>query len=134
MKNVLLLIIGLALASCQSNKKSEVISVKETVMEIHDEAMPKMTELMKTRKKLTVLADSLVDIDSVSSLVIQATASEIDLATESMMMWMRNYEPEFEGSEEEILAYLKRQKEEIQKVKDDMELALEKGIHLLNGY
>ena len=102
-------------------------------MSIHDEVMPKMGELMKTSKALVLLADSIAEIDSLKASVFSAAAMEIDMANENMMNWMRSYEPEYEGSEKEILTYLEGQKVSIEKVKDDMENSLAKGKEILSG-
>jgi len=145
MKNpILFFLLVLALFSCQpSGKESKEIdskpgvvtldSLKKEVLAIHDEVMPKMGQLMKTSKALITLADSVSSSDSIRASTLMEAANDIDLANENMMVWMRNYEPAFEGSEAEILAYLTKQKKEIQKVKDDMEGSLANGRKMLSN-
>ena len=121
------LILTLAIA-CSPSKKSEISALKEQVMQVHDEVMPKMGELMKTEKRLKSKADSLITAaDSVSAQACLDAASKINEANESMMNWMRNFQVDFQGSEAEILGYLEEQKKGIEKVKEDMLSSLEEG-------
>lgn len=113
--------------ACQSSQESEVSTLKDEVMAIHDEVMPKMGELRSVRKSLMFRADSLTGIDSVSASMLNSLADDIGNASEGMMQWMRAYEPDFEGTEEEVKAYLEAQKASIQQVKEEMESSLEKG-------
>ena len=103
-------------------------SLKSEVLFIHDEVMPKMGELRRASKNLEVWADSLMEIDSARANMLSTMAADIAEANESMMVWMRAYEPDFEGTEEEVRAYLEAQKVAIQKVKDDMEGSLARGL------
>lgn len=103
-------------------------SLKSEVLFIHDEVMPKMGELRRASKNLEVWADSLMEIDSARANMLNGMAADIANANESMMVWMRAYEPDFEGTEEEVRAYLQAQKVAIQKVKDDMEGSLARGL------
>ena len=49
------------------------------------------------------------------------------MANESMMSWMRNYDPEYTGTPEEIEKYLQSELEKIETVKSDMLKSLEEG-------
>ena len=82
---------------------------------------------MKTSKALSVKVDSLADRDSVAAATLKSIAGEIDQANESMMVWMRQFDPGFEGTEEEVKQYLLDQKKGIEKVAKDMNATLEKG-------
>jgi len=130
MKTIILIFV-LFVFSCQQGKKSEVAELKDAVMAIHDESMPKMGELRKIRRNLMLQADSLKVSDSTRAVVLLVTAEEIAAANEGMMDWMRNYEPEYTGTKEEILFYLGEQRKSIQKVKEDMEKSLIKGKEML---
>lgn len=128
-KGMILPVLVLALTTaCTSSKKSELTALKDEVMAIHDEVMPKMGELMKTEKMLKKKADSLFLVsDSVTAQTCLDAASEINAANESMMNWMRNYEVDFQGDEDEIMKYLNEQKQGIEKVKEEMLATLEEG-------
>lgn len=138
MKNLLFILTILLFVSCGTSKKEgneNVISIqdlKAEVMAVHDEVMPKMGDIRRLRKDLMLQADSLMEMDSVLATNLNAMADELDAANEGMMQWMRDYEPEFEGTEEEIRAYLEEQKNAVQKVKEAMLGALEKGEGIKN--
>ena len=128
--------------SCQSGSKAtsedvsngviSLDSLKSEVLFIHDEVMPKMGELRRVRKDLMLQADSLMASDASRASILDSLANNIASANEGMMQWMRGYEPDFEGTEEEVRAYLEAQKSSIQKVKEDMESALKSGMANVN--
>lgn len=127
MKTFLIIIFGIFItASCSNKKKDSVASLKEEVMALHDEVMPKMGELHKTQKQLLTLADS-AGGGSLAAQKYRELAETIELANESMMDWMRNYEPNYAGTEQEIREYLEGQKTSISRVKEDMLKSLEAG-------
>lgn len=140
MKYLTLLIILIAF-SCGGKKQTEKVvngvisldSLKAEVIAIHDEVMPKMGELRRTRKDLMLKADSLSKTDSVRASVLSDLANDIADASEGMMVWMRAYEPEFEGTEAEIRAYFEAEKKAIQKVNKDMKDALNQGLEALGS-
>lgn len=145
MKYLSLLIIAvLILFSCSNTNSKEatqesvveeisVDSLRSQVLAIHDEVMPKMGELRKTRMALEALADSIVVSDSARAETLNSLASDIAAANEGMMQWMRAYEPEFEGTDEEIETYLNEQKIAVAKVRDDMNESLESGKEALGN-
>ena len=126
MKKLLILFLAIS-AACQPAEQKDDDSLKDEVMAIHDEVMPKMGDLRRTRKDLVKLADSIIVTDSTKAAALMALADQIGEASEGMMQWMRAYEPAFEGTDEEIQAYLEEQKKSIQQVKEDMEGALANG-------
>lgn len=134
MKKILFLL-SVVVFSCQTSKKEEIDlkTLKDEVFAIHDEVMPKMGDLRRTRKGLMLLADSIRAVDSVRAVVLTSASDELDAANESMMIWMRNFNPEFEGSEEEIFKYLTEQKASIEEVKTKMLEADENGQKILTG-
>lgn len=131
MKNLALLTVIILLAACGPSKKEELQTLKSEVMAIHDEVMPKMGELRRTRKDLLLQADSLMESNPDRAAMLTTIADEIGNANEGMMQWMRAYEPEFEGTDEEIRQYLEDQKVSIQQVKDDMLGSLKKGKEII---
>ncbi|WP_425392686.1 hypothetical protein [Ekhidna sp.] len=134
MKYLFLLIPFVLLFSCASSgDKEELSSLKDEVMAIHDEVMPKMGELRRARKDLLLQADSLMESNPDRAAMLTTVADEIADANESMMQWMRAYEPEFEGTDEEIKQYLEDQKKAIQEVKEQMNGSLAKGQEILEN-
>ena len=95
--------------------------------------MPKMGALRRVRKDLMLQADSIVELDSAKAQMLNGLANDIGNASEGMMQWMRAYEPDFEGTEEELRAYFEEQKQAIQEVKNQMESTLAMGEKALGG-
>lgn len=129
MKQYAFLLLSFLLACNTAERQQEQASpsdLKKEVLEVHDEVMPMMGDLRRTRKSILLMVDSL-DLDSATKKQYTEVADEIGDASESMMIWMRNYEPEYQGTEEEILHYLDKQKTAILKVNKEMKESLEKG-------
>lgn len=130
----LMALIGLLVfTSCGDGGKAEREALRDEVMAVHDEVMPKMGDFRKLEKQIVSLSDSLLQADStnrdsVTDLV--ARTVELAAAKESMMAWMRQYNPEVmeDGTpHEEVMSYLKEQKVAIEKVRDQMNQALSSG-------
>jgi small-conductance mechanosensitive channel len=117
--------------ACEPGKSKAIRQIKKEALEIHDEVMPKMGELRRTRKDLMLQANSLVDADSVRAQLLMAASDEIAAANESMMNWMRNYDPDFDGTEDEQLDYFQKQKVSIEEVKKIMNESLVRGKEVL---
>ena len=108
----------------------------DDIMLVHDEMMPKMEDLMRIRGEVQEIKDSLKaagideDID-----VLVSTIQMVENADESMMNWMRNFEPvSSEESHENIMAYYTDQKNKMDSVKLIMEEAIGKGQAILSDY
>lgn len=96
----------------------------EQVMAIHDEVMPKMNDLYKRKTTLkTRLA--LPGISEAEKDQITLKIARIDSASESMMVWMRQFDPvaDSEG-EEKARAYLEAELVKVKKVRQDILEAL----------
>lgn len=117
--------------ACEPSKSEEIKKIKKEALVIHDEVMPKMGALRRARKDLMLQADSLIEVDSVKAQMLMTASDEIARANESMMNWMRNYDPEFEGTEEEKLIYFKEQRASIDQVRTAMNESLTKGNEIL---
>ncbi len=132
MRYIPLLLITL-LFSCGSNKQDEIKEMKDQVIEIHDEVMPRMGELNKVRKDLLLQADSFIETDSVKAISFTKAVANIEGSEKSMRNWMLNFELEYEGTDEEIIHYLKDQKKAILQVQEEMNGSIEKGKAILNN-
>ena len=97
--------------ACQSQNEEKIDTLKNEILEIHDQVMPKMGELRKTKNLILSDADSLMLIDSVSANSNLEMAKEIEKSNESMMNWMRKYEPEFTGTEKRSIPLFSESKE-----------------------
>jgi len=105
-------------------------TLKDEVMAVHDEVMPKMQDIMRLKKQARSKVDSLAT-DSISNASqiesMETLISTLEEADETMMNWMRNYRRDFEGTDEEYVAYLQKEKEAIEAVKEDMFAAIEEA-------
>lgn len=110
--------------ACNSDKKEQQ-ALFEEVMLVHDEVMPKMGSLRALSSELSQKADSLA-LDSLvgnSSKIneMRNLSKRLKEANEGMMEWMRQFEQVEEGTPHgEVMQYLKEQRKQIQKVRDDM--------------
>jgi hypothetical protein len=138
MKNIILaLCVLLGVQACNQNKKEQDQLFKE-VMTIHDEVMPEMGTLRRLSKGIELQLDSLeassADVDDQKKQKMEAAAKKLDKANESMMAWMRQFEQIEEGTpHEEVLEYLKRQKQLIEEVRDNMLTAKKEGEQFKKG-
>ncbi len=115
--------------SCDNGEK-EVALLEKEVLDVHDEVMP----LMGPRAEIDILVTSLQDsmaiyiadstVDHSEKLAtFQGAIDGLESANESMMTWMREYQPGIEDGQslEERLTYLK---DELVKVNDMKALTL----------
>ena len=106
-------------------------------MDVHDEVMPEMGTLRKLSKAVQLKLDSLstdsTRLDTSSKAEMEKAIAELKKANDSMMEWMRQFEQIEEGTPHgEVMNYLLNQKKLIEKVKEDMLKAKEKGKYYLN--
>lgn len=129
MKNLIFVfVLSTLLIGCNTaTKQTEEQPLMDQVMDVHDAVMPKMGDLMKTKKLLMAKADAIMETDPAAAAELKLLAEEVELASESMMDWMRNFDPNFEGTEEEVKAYLMKKKQGIEKVANAMNTKLEEG-------
>jgi ribosome recycling factor len=96
-------------------------------MAIHDEVMPKMSEVNKLKNDIMKKADSLAQAgEEEASTRLKALAEELEDAGSSMMVWMRQYKPA-DLNEEEVKAYLEEQKVKVEEVRTKINTRLEKA-------
>lgn len=87
----------------------------DEVMRIHDEVMPKMNDLHNAKTSLRTRLE-LPGLDENERQQIQNKISRIDSASESMMVWMRHFNPIPDSTgEDKARAYLES---ELVKVKE----------------
>lgn len=103
------------------------------VMKVHDEVMPKMSELNNISKQLK--EKSQVIKDEVLQPKIIAAIKDLKKADEGMWEWMHNLKQlktlRQTKTHDEIITYLSEQLTSIKKVKVDMETSMKQGLELL---
>ncbi|UJP64991.1 hypothetical protein [Mongoliitalea daihaiensis] len=132
MKNIFKLFVSFCFlvfgVSCANEKVDENQVLKQEVIEIHDEVMPKMGELRSLKKSLLervdlMEEDSLTNKEAVERMI--KYADDLEEAFEGMFVWMRQFQSNFEGSEEEVHQYLIEQKVLVEKVNRDIKNSIE---------
>ncbi len=123
------------LISCGQSNSSEQAEETTTspedelykkVMAIHDEVMPKMNDIYKLKKQLEEEIKNSPDLVEERKQAIENRISQLNEASESMMQWMRDFDPESsKETQDEYLEYLNSELEKVNKVKDEMLKALE---------
>ena len=100
----------------------------DEVMKIHDEVMPKMNDIYKLKEELKKQIAETPGLVEEKKKEIEGTIAELDSASESMMVWMRNFNPLPDSlGEEQAREYLENEMEKVKKVKEDIMEALEKA-------
>lgn len=125
------------LQSCGNKQVEENKLLREKVISIHDEVMPKMGQLKSFEKAALQKAsemNGLVDpdlekIDSLKNLAVQ-----LNQAYEGMFIWMRQYKNE-DGDQtpEEVKVYLEEQMILVTQVNEEIKEALANANRLLGS-
>lgn len=143
----LLLSFGLFLACNGSNTKSDSDSkfsaeeLKEQqdlwdeLMVVHDEVMPKISNIHKLGRQLKNYSETAEDIPNEVKEQVAATISLLDEADESMFSWMSNLRQlkplQDTEKHEDIVIYLRAEQDRMDKVKKNMLMSMEKGSMLV---
>jgi paraquat-inducible protein B len=129
------LFLGLVVFACSKGEDQEQIQadLKEEVRAIHDEVMPKMSEINQMKQEILaevaeLEADSLNEESVEKSNLLKSLAADLEDANKSMMDWMRSYKSDLsEFTKEEVLPYLNSEKEKVTEVKNKMLNSIEKA-------
>jgi hypothetical protein len=135
-----LLLLSLLLAACSGSQEfGEQEAQKEIVMKIHDEVMPKMSNIYELQKQLDeVLKPKMqaTEADSAAIGKIFSLKDQLKSADDAMMQWMRDFSKEMappgdaetyqqflqrQGiSHQEYMKFLAEEEEKIREVKEKM--------------
>lgn len=135
---VLFIVVLGALISCGKSGKDTTASdpveedanqaLYDQVMDIHDEVMPKMDDLYKLKKQLQDSIAKTPGMVEEAKKELELTIQQLDSASNSMMVWMRQFNPPTDSTSEEALReYLEAQLEMVKKMREDVMGALDKG-------
>lgn len=95
------------------------------VMKVHDEVMPKMDDIHRTKQQLK---EKLEKAPAADRSAIESTIARLDSAGEGMMVWMRQFRPLPDSlGEEKAREYLENEMEKVKKVREDILQALEQA-------
>jgi len=118
-KMMVILLVGV-LASCGGKEKS----VYEQVMEIHDEVMPKMNDIYKMRKSLQDSIANTPDMPEGRKKEFEQKILRLDSAGNSMMVWMREFNPPDQKDEAAFKKYMEIELFKLKKMKEEVMNAL----------
>lgn len=128
MYRLFLILITLLIISCGPPKDPAYQKLYDEVMVIHDDVMPKMTDINRAKKKLRKLKDG------TNEELITLQIEQLDAADEAMMSWMHEFDAPELPSLAENLDYLNKEKTKIQEVSDQMLLSLKEADMLIKTY
>lgn len=137
LKGLIIVVVG-TLISCGKSGRDTTASdpveddsneaLYNQVMDIHDEVMPKMNDLYTLKKQLQEQIANSPDLVEEKKQELEQTILQLDSASNSMMVWMRQFNPPADtASEEAMREYLESQLEKVKKMREDVLMALEKG-------
>jgi len=120
-----------AFAACsgekQETEEDNTEALKNDVMGIHDEVMPKMGEVTKLKNDILKEAEKLAEEgEEEASNRLKTLAAELEEAGNSMMTWMRQYKPN-DIDEDKMKAYLDEQKVKVEEVRSKINGGIEKA-------
>ncbi len=93
----------------------------DEVMKVHDEVMPKMNDIYKLKEELKNKIANEQALTEEQKKEIESTIVQLDSASESMMVWMREFNPVPDSvGEEKAREYLENEMERVKKVKENI--------------
>lgn len=119
--------------SCAAEKEN-VASLKEEVIAVHDEVMPRMGELRNYQKLLNEAEQKLLEtpVDSIQANEFRQASIACEEAYEGMFVWMRQFDAKLEGMDEEAsMGYLEDQLLEVTEVNYAIKKAISEAERLL---
>lgn len=133
--SLLLLILTIGLASCKNGeKKSEGPTQMEEVMAVHDNLMPKMSDISSLMSELETKIDS-----SQSSTQYQKAINDLEASHKAMMDWMKDFGAKFDVDEilkgkpltQEKQQLLDQEQKEVDDLKKQIETSIANAKNLL---
>lgn len=121
---IIILMVTLVL-SCKNQHVDKENPLYKEVMVIHDKVMPEMNNIHRLKKELKSL-----DEPAAKEMILDQI-NQLNDADEAMMSWMAAFSVPKDKAQE--AAYLKSEKEKIQKVSDQMYAAMANATHLLDS-
>ena len=114
-----------SLVACGKKEVSEK-PLYDQVMDIHDEVMPKMSDLHKRKKQLKDSIESTPDMPAERKAEFEQTILLLDSAGKSMMDWMHDFNPPEQTDKEAFEKYMESELVKVKKMKETVMSVLEK--------
>ena len=100
----------------------------DQVMKVHDEVMPKMNDIYKLKEELKGKIDNTAGLAEEKKKEVESAILKLDSASQSMMVWMRGFNPVPDSlGEEKAREYLETEMEKVKNVRGKILEALEEG-------
>lgn len=113
---------------CASTSGNEIDLLYQEIMDVHDEVMPKMGKIRNLEKQFRSAA-----LTSPNATELMSQAEVLASANEAMMNWMRNFNNDFQGLDEEKKEYLLGQKKQVYQVKELMNSSILQSVELMGS-
>ena len=110
------------MTNCGEKEKS----LYDQVMDIHDEVMPKMNDIYKMKKSLKDSITNTADMPEETKLKFEQNILQLDSASNSMMVWMREFNPPDQKDEEAFNKYMETELVKVKKMREVVMRALKK--------
>ena len=117
--------------SCKDENKESESKINQDIMAVHDDVMPKMAEVNRLKRKLSLYKDDVPEDnaemkDSLINAILLLSKME-----DNMNDWMGNYKyPNPDATHEELLKYLSGQRDTVKQLSNDIYLS----IGIANGF
>lgn len=99
-------------------------SLYDQVMDIHDEVMPKMGDIYKMKKSLKDSIANTTDMSGETKLKFEQKILQLDSAGNSMMVWMREFNPPEPKDEKAFNKYMETELVKVKKMREEVMKAL----------
>jgi hypothetical protein len=140
MKKVLILLFcSLAFVQCKNasnesseeqNTASQQEEIYKQVIALHDEAMPKLGSVADLMQKIEAKIGELEQSksDTIMLTTLREELIALNDADEAMMNWMRSFEANYDGWEEDsVIAYLQDQKLKMFEINQEITTAIDQA-------
>ncbi len=100
----------------------------DQVMEVHDEVMPKTSDIYELKKEIQDKIASAPNIMADKKQQLNQIIAELDSADHSMMDWMHKFNPLPDSANQELAReYLENEMEKIKKIREQINGSLQKA-------
>ncbi|MFC4871539.1 hypothetical protein [Negadavirga shengliensis] len=116
------------------------MELKDKVISVHDEVMPRIGSLKTYQKELLERANQMESSDEaidnhIAIQELRSAAHSCEEAYDNMFVWMRQFKSEYSDmTEEEVEKYLTDQLKKIEKVRKDVDDSMHEADSLLSRY
>ena len=116
---------------CKNENKENESAINKEIMVVHDEIMPKMSEINRIKRQLGRYKESISDENAESKDSIINTILMLSKVEDGMNDWMENYKyPNPDITHDAMMTYLTGQRDSIKHLSDDIYMS----IAVANGF